>query len=354
MERYACALKYAPKEDGVYSLEDATPLKQQRTCHDDIVFRARDSMGVEAPTLDPMVITVGIGPATVKRVLIDCGSSCNILLRKTFDQMKILMSNVQASSQRIVGFTGEPKQSIGTIELMVELGEGMRKVVQKQMFVIVDEVSAYNAFLGRPTLAAFKIILAPWCLTMKFPTECGVGVVKGDQSAGRECYFVEVKEVKKKENGKDAVAPLRIKEPSLYQLQGEPCTGEDCDVHKEMNPKKSSVGKTRVVPVEVTVRISVDLKDPSKVLNVGSQLDAKIREALISFLKANLDFFAWSHADICGISPDIAVHTLNIDPKFTPVKQKRRTQGPERSAALREEVDRLMDNGFIKESTYPN
>jgi len=125
-------------------------------------------------------------------------------------------------------------------------------------------------------------------------------------------------------------------------------------VHKEMNPKKSSVGENRVVPVEVTVPISVDLKDPSKVLNVGSQLDAKIQKALISFLKANLDVFAWSHADMCGISLNIAVHTLNIDPKFISVKQKRRTQGPKRSAALREEVDRLMENGFIKESTYSN
>ena len=109
-----------------------------------------------------------------------------------------------------------------------------------------------------------------------------------------------------------------------------------------------------MVPVEVTVPIPVDHNDPSKVLNVGSHLEAKMQEALISFLKANLDVFAWSHADMCGISPDIAVHALNIDPKFTPVKQKRRTQGPERSAALKEEVDRLMENNFIKESTYPN
>ena len=57
---------------------------------------------------------------------------------------------------------------------------------------------------------------------------------------------------------------------------------------------------------------------------------------------------------MCGISPEVAVHALNIDPKFTPVKQKRRTQGPERSAALKEEVDQLMENDFIRESTYPN
>ena len=121
-----------------------------------------------------------------------------------------------------------------------------------------------------------------------------------------------------------------------------------------MDPRKASTGENRVVPVETTVPVPVDPKDPNKVLNVGSQLNVSIQNILISFLKANLDVFAWTHADMCGISPEVAVHALNIDPKFTPVKQKRRTQGPERSAALKEEVDRLMENNFIKESTYPN
>ena len=60
VERYAHALKYTPKEENVFVLEDDIPLKQQRTSNDDIVFRDRDSTGIEAPTLDPMVITAGI------------------------------------------------------------------------------------------------------------------------------------------------------------------------------------------------------------------------------------------------------------------------------------------------------
>ena len=215
MERYSRALKYAPAEEDVFVLEDTTPLKQQKTFSDDIIFRARDSTGIEAPTLDPLVISAGIGPAIVRRVLIDCGASCNILFKKTFDQMKIPMIDVQASSQKIAGFTGEPKQPIGTIDLLVELGEGERKVVRKQTFVIVDEFSAYNAFLGRPTLAAFKAILAPWCLTIKFPTDNGVGVIKGDQNVARECYWPELRESRKREMGKGAATPVRIKEPAL-------------------------------------------------------------------------------------------------------------------------------------------
>lgn len=52
---------------------------------DGIVFRNGDSDDVELPTLDPMVVIVGIWPAVVRRVLVDDGSSVNILFRKTLD-----------------------------------------------------------------------------------------------------------------------------------------------------------------------------------------------------------------------------------------------------------------------------
>ena len=155
VERYSRALKYTPKDESVFMLEDDIPLKFRKTSNDDIVFRTRDSTGIEAPTLDPLVVTADIGPALVKRVLIDCGASCNILFKKTFDKMKIPKADVQPSVQKIMGFAGEPKLPFGTTELLVEIGEGRRRVAQKQLFVIVDEPSAYNAFLGRPALAAF-------------------------------------------------------------------------------------------------------------------------------------------------------------------------------------------------------
>jgi len=52
--------------------------------------------------------------------------------------MKIPMADVQASSLNIADFTGEPKQPIGTIDLIVELGKGPRKVARKQTFKIVE------------------------------------------------------------------------------------------------------------------------------------------------------------------------------------------------------------------------
>lgn len=45
-------------------------------------------------------------------------------------------------------------------------------------------------------------------------------------------------------------------------------------------------------PAKGTIRVPADIKDPSKVLNIRSQLSPKLKEELIKFLKANLDVFA--------------------------------------------------------------
>lgn len=53
------------------------------------------------------------------------------------------------------------------------------------------------------------------------------------------------------------------------------------------------------------------------------------------------------------IDPAVASHELNINPTFKPIRQKRRKLGPERSKAVNEEVDRLLEAGFITEVRYP-
>ena len=56
---------------------------------DDVVFRSRDDTGIQSPTEDPLVITTTIGPTLVHKVLVDNGSSVNILFKKSFDQMRL-------------------------------------------------------------------------------------------------------------------------------------------------------------------------------------------------------------------------------------------------------------------------
>src|SRR4051812_14172671 len=54
-----------------------------------------------------------------------------------------------------------------------------------------------------------------------------------------------------------------------------------------------------------------------------------------------------------GIDPEVIAHELNIQPQFKPIKLKKRSLGPDRQMAAEEEVEKLLQVGFIQEITYP-
>jgi len=73
-----------------------------------------------------------------------------------------------------------------------------RQKVIMVRFLTVDKPSAYNAFFGRTALNDLKVVTLTPHLSMKFPTEEGVGVVKGDQKEARRCYNFSLKSTPKK------------------------------------------------------------------------------------------------------------------------------------------------------------
>ena len=70
---------------------------------------------------------------------------------------------------------------------------------------------------------------------------------------------------------------------------------------------------------------------------------------LVEFIRENRDIFAWKPSDMPSVLRELAEHTLNIDPKFKPVKQFLRQFNEERRKAIGEEVARLLAAGFIVE-----
>lgn len=105
-------------------------------------------------------------------------------------------------------------------------------------------------------------------------------------------------------------------------------------------------------PAEDTISIPVDQMDAIKVLQICSHLNGELGKNLVDFLKNKLDVFAWCHADMIGIDPEVMCHHLNIDPTKKRMRQKTRPVSGERAQALKDEVDRLMGAGLIKEYFY--
>ncbi|GKF05632.1 hypothetical protein Tco_0036300 [Tanacetum coccineum] len=53
-----------------------------------------------------------------------------------------------------------------------------------------------------------------------------------------------------------------------------------------------------------------------------------------------------------GVPPHIVEHRLNVREGCSPVRQKKRSQALERNKAIREEVEKLVDAGIMKEVHY--
>jgi hypothetical protein len=180
---------------------------------------------------------------------------------------------------------------------------------------VIDRPSAYNAIMGRPALNKLRAATSTYHLTMKFPTEEGVGEVRGDQLTARKCYNLSMK-------------------------------ASNTTTHTV-----ASVSEVRGEPAEPVEEVSVG---EGRVLQIGTCLNGEVRNNLINFLQRNMEVFAWSHEDMPGISPEKIVHVLNVDPGMKPVKQKRRKFAPKRVEAITVEVEKLLKAQFIEEVYYPD
>nr|GEW82668.1 reverse transcriptase domain-containing protein [Tanacetum cinerariifolium] len=85
---------------------------------------------------------------------------------------------------------------------------------------------------------------------------------------------------------------------------------------------------------------------------IGGSLSDKGRTELCSVLKKNLDIFAWQPSDMTGVPQSVVEHQLNIRDRYTPVRQKKRGQAPERARAIQAEVQKLVDARIMREVYY--
>ena len=62
-----------------------------------------------------------------------------------------------------------------------------------------------------------------------------------------------------------------------------------------------------------------------------------------------MDVFAWKPADMPGVPRNLIEHSLNVNGKAKPIKQKLRRFAHDKKEAIRVEVTWLLAAGFIKE-----
>jgi hypothetical protein len=132
-----------------------------------------------------------VGPANnvrFSKVLIDNGSSINIMYHATMQKLGIKENMLEPSQTTFQGIvSGLSCAPMGKIWIDVMFGNQDNCRVENPKFEVVDLDSSYHALLGRPTLAKFMASTHVVYLKMKIPRPKGVIIIIGDYKRSMAC-----------------------------------------------------------------------------------------------------------------------------------------------------------------------
>ncbi|XP_021999726.1 uncharacterized protein LOC110897279 [Helianthus annuus] len=133
-------------------------------------------------TTDPLIILAAVGDYNMRRILLDSGSSEDILYEHCFNRMqprdKKILKSVHSP---IKGFTGEKVDPIGQITFLVTFGLAPRERTILLTFLVVRAESYHNVIIGRFTLGKRDAVVSTARGFMKFPTPRGIATVFWDK-----------------------------------------------------------------------------------------------------------------------------------------------------------------------------
>jgi hypothetical protein len=155
------------------------PGRWMRWFEDYITFGPEDHQITELSGRNlPLVVKIPIGWHKVAKTLIDSGASLNLIMRKTFIEMGLNLSDlipVQDTFHRII--PGQASTRIGR-DLEVSHGTGENKWWEMLTFEVASFDIGYNCILGRPFLLKFISVIQTTYATIKMPGPRGVITLK--------------------------------------------------------------------------------------------------------------------------------------------------------------------------------
>ncbi|KAK2416133.1 hypothetical protein QL285_038556 [Trifolium repens] len=311
----------------------------------------------------PLLIRADMANYDVRRILVDTGSSADIMFSQCFTALQLdetyLAPYVGSDLQ---GFNGATTKPWGYVDLVVTFGEGEAARSVKIQFLVVDCPSLYQCILGREAMANLLAVPSTAYLKLKYYTTKGhVATLHGDIEAARRCFDAATK-------GLSYIGqlPSPSKKPKLSALLPAPSVSnieldsrhykkehkEERKLQKEKK-EEDDASKENFCPIPDGEFELVSFgEDPSRGVKIGAGLPELARKQLKTCLRENADLFAWSAAEMPGLDPEVACHQLTVDPNAKYVVQRRRKQSPEKEEAAQKAVKDLLEANFISEARY--
>ncbi|GJY03151.1 hypothetical protein Tco_0361303 [Tanacetum coccineum] len=204
-------------------------------------------------------------------------------------------------------FSGETIWPLGQLRLLVTIGDADHATKAWMNFMIIRLLSPYNGIIGRPGIREIQAVPSTAHRMLKFPVDGGIVTIRST-----------------------------ILIPTEYATM----TILSKEILKEVEVRHENF------------KVALHPNFSDQEVAIGGTLSAKGRMKLCSLLKENLDIFAWQPLDMTGVPRSVAEHQLNIREGYSPVRQKKKGQAPERAKAIQAEVQKLVEAGIMREVYY--
>lgn len=280
-------------------------------------FSAEYCRGITYDHEDPLVVSLDIANHTVHMVLVDGGSSANLLFRCAFDKLKIDPKQLVKVNFPLIGFNGSSVFLDGKITLRLTIGSRQTTRNDLTKFLVVDVPTVYNVIMGRPLIHRVKVIASTYYQMMLYVSDTGIPEkLRGSQESAHRCNYnivittksqyqeddqedgsaKEDSDSKKEPGGTKRKSAEPSKQALMADIEGRPGKGE-AQMDTEMEDISFKEGG-----------------DPTGI--IGSDLKIMIDE----LPREHKDIFAFSAEDMPGIETKIVTHKMNVLEGSKPIK----------------------------------
>ncbi|RVW44901.1 hypothetical protein CK203_112962 [Vitis vinifera] len=151
-----------------------------------IIFPPVDPTRTLQPHRDALILSLEIGDFDVRRILVDPGSSADLVQASVVSHMGHSLAGLENPGRILSRFNGSSTTFLGDIVLPIQAGP----VTLNVQFSVVQELSPFNIILGRTWLHYMKAIPSTYHQMVSFLTNDGQIDLHGSQLAARQCYQI--------------------------------------------------------------------------------------------------------------------------------------------------------------------
>jgi len=155
----------------------------------DLAFTKADLHDVVPHDNDPVVISVVTAGRKVHRVLVDQGSSADVMFLSTFNKLQLSPDLLRPYTGCLYGFAGDQVEVRDYLELRTTFTDGTAARTESIRYLVVNANSAYNILLGMPALNRHRGVSSTRHMKLKLSDlSRRVIVIKSDQEEAKKCY----------------------------------------------------------------------------------------------------------------------------------------------------------------------